>query len=125
MRHVLRLHGVVIGWSELEDIEPDQGRAHGHFRPGFAYDLVQPVFRLFAEAVPRDGTAPDEDKLERYHESRDALDLELHDDTGRRIATNAIHIADYTAEQPDALELDVLIADESYWNSRCPPARSS
>ena len=55
MRHTVRLHGVIVGHSELENIEPGVGRAWGAFRPGLGYDLVQPVFRLFAQAVPRDG----------------------------------------------------------------------
>lgn len=119
MRHVLRLHGVVLGWSELERAERELGRARGHFRPGFGYDLVQPVFRLFAEAVPRGDTTPvDAVKLERYYRSRDALALELQDDTGRRIATDVIHIADYTADAPGEIELDVLIGDEGYWARR-------
>jgi len=115
MRHTLRLHGVTVGWSDLEHTEPSAGRAHGHFRPGLGYDLVQPVFRLFAEAVPRSGPR-DEAKLRRYHKSRDALGLELFDDAGALIPTSAIHIVDYDAG--DARELDVLIADEAYWERR-------
>lgn len=119
MRHVLRLHGVVVGWSDLEHAEPELGRARGRFRPGFGYELVQPVFRLYAEAVPHGrATAVDAEKLERYYRSRDALALELHDDAGRRIPTEAIHIADYTVEAPGEIELDVLIGDEGYWARR-------
>ena len=119
MRHTLKLHGVVIGWSELEEIEPEVGRAHGHFRPGIGYDLVQPVFRLFAEAVPRAGQAvQDEAKLARYYKSRDALHLELFDFAGRRILTSAIHIVDYTSDDAGKCELDVLISDVEYWERR-------
>lgn len=119
MRHTLRLNGVIIGHSDLEHVEPDIGRARGRFRPGLGYDLVQPVFRLFAESVAPDGTTLDASKLERYHRSRDALPLELQDGQGRPIPTNAIHIADYTAERgEDAIELDVLVSDEAYWRSR-------
>jgi hypothetical protein len=120
MKHTLRLNGVIIGHSELEHAEPDLGRAHGRLRPGLGYELVQPIFRLFAEAVPRgrEGSR-DEAKLGRYHRSRDALPLELQDEAGRPIATSAIHIADYTEEEgPDALELDVLIRDDEYWSRR-------
>lgn len=115
MRHTLRLHGVTVGWSDLEHAEPSAGRARGQFRPGVGYDLVQPVFRLFAEAVPADGPR-DETKLRRYHRSRDALGLELFDDAGARIPTAAIHIVDYDAG--DVRELDVLISDEAYWARR-------
>lgn len=82
------------------------------------YDLIQPVFRLFAQAVPPDG-ARDEAKLARYYQARDALALRLDDPTGRQIATTAIHIADYTVEEGSkAIELDVLIADDAYWAAR-------
>src|SRR6478672_41118 len=111
MRHTLKLHGVVVGWSDLERIEPDLGRAHGRFRPGVGYELVQPVFRLFAEAVPREDSARrDEAKLARYYKSRDALGLELVDAAGRVIPTTTIHIADYTNNGTGDCELDVLIA---------------
>ncbi|HKO14660.1 MAG TPA: hypothetical protein VJU87_00375 [Gemmatimonadaceae bacterium] len=116
--HTVKLHGVVVGWSDLEHADPDLGRAHGRFRPGLGYPLVEPVFRLFAEAVPREG-ARDEQKLARYHRSRDALALELFDAAGRRIPTSAIHIADYTADPgAETCELDVLITDDDYWRRR-------
>ncbi len=119
MRHTLRLHGVVVGWSDLEVAEPQLGRARGRFRPGIGYDLVQPGFRLFTEAVPRDAAGTrDQDKLERYYKARDALQLELHDDTGQPIATETIHIADYSAEQGGTIEIDVLIRDDRYWQRR-------
>ena len=119
MRHTLKLHGVVVGWSDLEQIEPEVGRARGRFRPGLGYELVQPVFRLYSEAVPRaDAAAPDEAKLERYYKSRDALKLELFDPAGERISTSTIHIADYSADEGGSCELDVLIADASYWERR-------
>ena len=119
MRHTLKLHGVVVGWSDLERIEPDLGRARGRFRPGVGYELVQPVFRLFTEAVPQDDTARrDEAKLARYYKSRDALKLELVDAAGCVIPTTTIHIADYTVNGTGDCELDVLIADVDYWQRR-------
>lgn len=125
MRHTVRLHGVIVGHSELENIEPGVGRAWGAFRPGLGYDLVQPVFRLFAQAVPRDGEK-DKSLLERYYSARDALSLELVDDGGRSIRTNAIHIADYTIEEgPSAIELDVLVTDGGYWTARLKALPSS
>lgn len=119
MRHTVRLHGVIVGHSELEQIDPDVDRAWGEFRPGLGYELVQPVFQLFAQAVPRDGSAKDTALLDRYHQSRDALRLELQDDRGQTIKTSAIHIADYSeGGGSGTLELDVLIADEAYWRRR-------
>ena len=73
---------------------------------------------MFAQAVPRDGSAKDMALLDRYHQSRDALKLELQDDRGRIIKTSVIHIVDYTGVGETAPELDVLIADEEYWKRR-------
>ncbi|HEY9229121.1 MAG TPA: hypothetical protein VIP11_20895 [Gemmatimonadaceae bacterium] len=119
MRHTVRLQGVIVGHSELENIDPDLGRAWGALRPGLGYELVQPVFRLFAEAVPHDGSARNSETLERYYKARDALKLDLQDADGRAIRTSVIHIVDYTVEAGDsALQLDVLIKDERYWERR-------
>jgi hypothetical protein len=119
MRHTVRLHGVIVGHSDLEFMDPTLGRAWGEFRPGLGYELVQPVFQLFVQAVPRDKSKKDKALLDRYHESRDALNLELTDDKGRVIKTSAIHIADYS-EEPGGPppELEVLISDSSYWARR-------
>lgn len=119
MKHTLRLHGVIVGHSELEHSERGVGRAWGVFRPGLGYDLVQPVFRLYAQAVARDGSEQDASKLQRYYKARDAMHLELVDSQGTAIPTSAIHIADYTVEDgASAIELDVLIPDENYWARR-------
>jgi hypothetical protein len=119
MRHTVRLHGVVIGYSELEDVEPSLGRARGLFRPGAGYELVQPVFRLFAEAVPTPGAeVSDSEKLDRYHRSRDALGLALEDDSGQTVGTSAIHISDYSEQRDGSIQLEVLISDRDYWSRR-------
>jgi hypothetical protein len=117
VRHTVKMHGLVVGHSELEQRDASARRAWGQFRPGLAYELVQPVFRLFTEAVPMRGGEPrDEEKLARYHAARDKLGLELVDEAGRTIDTAAIHIADYTEKQgKDAIELDVLVSDEEFW----------
>jgi hypothetical protein len=118
-RHTVRLKDIVVGWSDLEDAEPNLGRARGRFRPGLGYDLVQPVFQLYARAVPTPGAdAADQDLLDRYHRSRDLLDLSLFDDAGQAIRTSAIHISDYSEQKGGSIELEVLIADRDYWNHR-------
>jgi hypothetical protein len=119
VKHTVRLHGVIVGHSELENSDQGLGRAWGQFRPGLGYELVQPVFRIFAQAVPRDGSPRDEAGVERYYKARDAMGLELVDATGHPIRTSAIHIADYTVEEgTGALQLDVLISDDLYWARR-------
>jgi len=118
-RHTVRLKDIVVGWSDLEDAEPNLGRARGRFRPGLGYELVQPVFQLYAQAVPTPGAdAADQDLLDRYHRSRDLLDLSLFDAAGQAIRTSAIHIADYSDKRGGSIELDVLISDREYWHKR-------
>ncbi len=119
MKHTVKLKGIIVGHSELEHIEPGTGRAWGPFRPGLGYDLVQPVFALFAQAAPKNEASRDDAKLERYYAARDALDLRLEDVTGRPIHTTTIHIADYdAADSGNAPQLEVLISDEAYWRRR-------
>jgi hypothetical protein len=119
VRHTVKLHGIIVGHSELEERDESLGRAWGRFRPALGYELVQPIFRLFSEAVPMPGGEPrDRDKLARYHAARDKLGLELVDAAGKCIPTSAIHIADYTVERgTDELELDVLISDTAFWGT--------
>jgi hypothetical protein len=120
MRHTLKLHGIVIGWSELEEVDAVDRRVWGQFHPGIGYELVQPIFRLFVEATPMPGGEPlDQIKLGHYLAARDKLPLELVDDRGRTIRTSAIHIADYSAQRGrDAISLDVLVPDDDYWGER-------
>ena len=120
MRHTLKLNGIVIGWSNLEEVDAVDRRVWGQFHPGIGYELVQPIFRLFVEATPMPGGEPlDQIKLERYIAARDRLPLELVDDRGRTIDTAAIHIADYSEKRgPDAMSLDVLVRDDAYWEGR-------
>lgn len=121
MRHVVRLAGVVIGYSDLEEGWPGDGRARGLFRRGIGYEMVEPVFRLYTEAVPEpDGGVRDDAKLQRYHASRDALGLTLEEADGTVVKTSGIHIADYAANGDDeaARHLEVLISDRGYWDRR-------
>ena len=86
VRHTVKLQNVIVGWSDLEHRDPSLGRAWGRFRPGVGYELVQPVFRLFSEAVPLPGGEPmDAEKLDRYHAARDQLGLVLEDASGRQV----------------------------------------
>ena len=117
--HTVRLKDIIVGWSDLEVAEPALGCARGRFRPGVGYDLVQPVFQLYSDAVPSPGAAAtDQDKLDHYHRSRDLLGLSLEDDAGRAIRTSAIHIADFSAKHGGSIELEVLISDREYWSRR-------
>jgi hypothetical protein len=106
------LSGIKLGRSDLEREDTAKGVRRGVFIPSPAYELVEPVFRLYAEAVP-DGSAhpADEDKLARYYKARDSLPLELVDGTGRVIPTRVIHIGDFRADSgAEAIELEVTFA---------------
>jgi hypothetical protein len=118
-RYTVYLKNVIVGHSDLEDADASLGRARGHFRPGVGYELVQPIFALYTQAVPRPGAAvADQDKLDRYHRSRDALGLTLKDDGGNEIRTSAIHISDYRELGGGTLEVEALITDREYWQRR-------
>jgi hypothetical protein len=117
-RHTVKLKTVVVGWSDLEDADPFAGKARGRFRPGVGYDLVQPIFNLYAEAVPVPGAeVQDQAKLDRYLKSREALGLSLEDENGRAVRTSAIHIEDYSGRR-GGIEVEVLISDREYWKRR-------
>jgi hypothetical protein len=113
------LKGIAIGYSDLEEVDPALGRARGVFRPGIGYELVQPVFKLYTDAVPTPGgDVSDAEKLARYHKSRDALGLSLEDDSGRAVGTTVIHIADYTHLNRGTIVVEALISDAGYWKKR-------
>jgi hypothetical protein len=120
MRHTVKMHGVIIGHSDLEHGDATDRRAWGPFRPGLGYQLVQPIFRLFSEAVPVPGGEPhDREKLDRYHAARDRLGLVLVNADGRQLDVAAIHIADYTEVRSDGtLQLEVLVGDDDFWRDR-------
>lgn len=118
MRHTVKLRDVIVGHSELECADAILGRAWGTFVPGFGYDLVQPVFRLFTKAVPMLGGEPFDDiTLDKYYAARDQLGLSLVDAAGTLIETATIHIADYM-EETGVIQVDVLIKDAGYWKKR-------
>jgi hypothetical protein len=113
----LKMRGVIVGRSSLERADASTRVATGAFRPGLGYDLVQPVFRLYAEAVPDPDAPPvDDEKLERFRAAAGRLGLELFDREGRRVETSSIHVFDYVVERgSDALVLEVVIEDEAFW----------
>jgi len=110
------MRGVEIGASDLEHFDGAGGVAYGIFRPSAGYDLVQDVFRLYAEASPETAGGRDEESLERYYRARDALGLELVDPQGRLVPTSAIDISDYSREAgTEAYEVFVYLADPTGW----------
>lgn len=107
------MRGITVGWTSLERPDATAGVARGAFRPGPGYELVEPVFRLFAEAQGETPAHPtDESKLARYRAARDRLGLALHAPDGALVPTTGIHVADFRAERgAEAIEIEVGVAD--------------
>jgi hypothetical protein len=118
MTYTLRMRGIIIGKSDLEQADASAHIARGRFRRGLGYELVQPIFLLRAGGVPNepDGTG-DAEMLARYLKARDALPLELADTEGRVIVGAVIDIIDRTVQDgPASLTLEVHIArDPAFW----------
>jgi hypothetical protein len=91
------------------------GTAIGHFAPTAVYELVRPVFRLFAEAQHDTGPA-DERLIADYYRSRNALRLSVESEDGIVIPTTVVHIADFVDEFDEmACEVEVHISDPSFF----------
>ncbi len=116
-RFAVKMGDVTVGWSDLKSRDSGMGIASGTFRPAPAYDLVQPILRLFAESHGETSAQPvDEAKLARYFAARDRLGLSLHAPDGKAIPTKFVHIADFTVEAgPESLQIDVAVTSPSAW----------
>ena len=117
-RHTVKMQNVVVGWSDLEHADASLGRARGLFRPGIGYELVQPVFQLFTQAVSADGDGvTDPDKLDvldttfphdkpqmLYWNVQSELDGERFHSVG--VSRNAIHVVgNLKFDIPESAEL--------------------
>ena len=109
VRYTVRLQGLTVGHSELEQLDRARRLARGPFRPGLGYELVEPIFQLGAGE-----RGDDAGQAERYERARAALALELVDATGHRLATQAIHVRD----EGGALVLEVELDDPEFWRGR-------
>jgi len=110
-RFTLKLRDIVIGWSDLERRDKGTGVAHGAFRPGLGWDLVEPIFVL----RPTDPAAPDAaDREQRYRRARDTLSLSLHAQDGTMLDTARIDVMRDEGSATD-LALEVVIVDQNFW----------
>jgi hypothetical protein len=100
MTYALKLHGILLGRSELEDRDPSTRLVGGVFHPGTGYALVEPVFTLRV-------TNP-----ERYVKARDTLAFELADDGGAPLPASDVEIA----ADGDALSLRARVEDAAFWS---------
>jgi hypothetical protein len=113
MSFVLKMSGVIVGRSELENRDVTRRLASGVFRPGLGYDLVQPIFELFETAG---GSA---EAMSRYRKSRDALHLQLTDSSGAALTVRELHIRRSASSGAPVLEVET--DDPSFWTSLPPP----
>ncbi len=125
MTYTLRLHGIAVGRSDLKRVDPEAGFARGTFNPATGYQLVQDVFRLYADAVPETpGAVADPEKLQRYYKARDALQLEVIDPDGNVVPETTVHVYE-RAGSDDPLELEVHIADAGFWRAKTDDGESA
>ena len=111
MSFTLKMSGVIVGRSELENRDPSRRAASGAFRPGLGYDLVEPIFGLYEAA------GSDEEALARYRKSRDALRLELTDSSGSPVVVRELHIRRTASTTSPVLEIET--DDPAFWTT--PP----
>jgi hypothetical protein len=107
MSFTVKMSGVIVGRSELENRDPSRNVASGVFRPGLGYDLVQPIFDLYEAAG---GSA---DALSRYRKSREALHLKLVDSSGAAVTIRELHIRRNASSGAPVLEVET--DDPGFW----------
>ena len=119
MTYTVQLQGITVGRTELEQLDRIEGTARGTFRPATGYQLVQDVFRLYAEAVPKTpGSVTDPEKLQRYYRARDALGLKLLDPDSRTVEDVTVHVYPRAGDRRNkagGLEIEVRISDPVFW----------
>lgn len=106
----LRLGGVTLGRARLDPPDPRAGSRSGPLSPTDAYDLICPIFRLFADAEAVEPAAARAAALERATRARAALKLHLLAEDGRPLSAGVIHVHDRHAARELVLEVHGLAA---------------
>jgi hypothetical protein len=111
MSHLLKLHDVIVGRTELGAVDPGTQVARAPFRPGLGWELVEPIFALARE--PREGegadaTDADRQRRRRYMQARDTLALALYAPDGALLETTRIDITT-DAASPTGLVIEVRV----------------
>ena len=88
--------GKLIGYSNLEYLDPSMGYASGPFVPADGYSAVEALIRL--GSVAREPGAADEAQMQAYFARRDALNWQLKTAEGEVVPTLFIDIIDYFEE---------------------------
>jgi len=107
MSFILKMSGVIVGRSELENRNATRRLASGVFRPGLGYDLVRPIFDLL-ETVGDSAEA-----MSRYRKARDALHLQLSDSSGSALTVRELHIRRNSGSGAPILEVET--DDPGFW----------
>jgi hypothetical protein len=115
MSFILKLKNVIVGRTNFEVRDPETRTARGVFRPGLGWELVEPVFQLYADATA--GAKHDEALLARFRKARDSLDLAVFDGNGTMVDTGPILIS-HESEIAPTLTIEALVVDESFWRQR-------
>jgi hypothetical protein len=100
---VLKLHGVIVGRSDLEERDGVSRRVSGVFRPGPGYELVEPVFALRTSDPAR------------YRRALEKLKLDLVDSTGTAFAVSDVAIE--TDEASTGLRIRATVTSGAFWKA--------
>ena len=117
MHVIVRLKDVIVGHADVEPLAGDPRVAEGEFRPGLGWDLIAPVFELYADGRgdPARGLGPDAAKLERFERAFRALDLSVFDAGGSKLQLKDLRFEMRAAEAGWAPGKLVLTASEKTW----------
>ena len=116
----------VIGTSDLEAEDRSMAVAAGRFTPAEAYAAAGPVFRTWVRAMAPTlhGRAADTDLVASYFRQRDALSLSVRTPSGEVVATEWVHVDDYSEDLgADGYQLSIAVSDRSAFE-RLFPERS-
>jgi hypothetical protein len=97
MPYRLSLGSTVLSTSRLEERDPCMGVAWGQFEPTPEYELVRPVFRLFAAADELPASAARDEAFRRYYRARDAMRLSVSDADGAGLPCGDVHVLEVAA----------------------------
>ena len=81
----------------------------GDFLPSENYHMVQPVFRLYAEATAN-GVSLSSELFEQYYRERDGLDLTVRLSSGEVVPMQCVHVEDFSVELGE-MQITVAVAD--------------
>jgi hypothetical protein len=112
MEYVLKLNEIIVGRAELVPSPGDLREARGPFRPAIGYELLEPIFALYAagERERREGRDGD-DALQRFRSAMAALSLHLLDRGGRERPMRDVVIV---PADDGALEMRVRITGDGF-----------